>query len=51
MLFVRFSYYKNRKLHCTMRCGAERCTITYGVVRLFHFAGDFGTIIAVCAVW
>ena len=30
-----------------MRCGAVRCTITYGAVWLCHFAGDFGVVFAV----
>ena len=42
---------QNRKSHCTMRCGAVRCKITCGVVRLCHFAGGFGAVFTVCAVY
>ena len=27
------------------------CNITCGAVRLYHFAGDFGAIFVVCAVY
>ena len=36
------------KPQTTLRCDAMRCTITYGAVRLYHFAGDFS---AVFTVW
>ena len=41
----------NIKPHCTMWCGAMRCTITCGAVWLCHFADDFGVIFTVCAVY
>ena len=41
----------NIKPHCTMWCGAVRCTITCGAVWLCHFADDFGVIFAICAVY
>ena len=34
---VRFSYYKIA--NCTVQC-----IVTYGAVRLFHFAGNFGAV-------
>ena len=46
MRFVRFSYYKTANRIAPY--GVVRCNITYGAVRLCHFAGDFG---AVCVVW
>ena len=49
MQFVQFSYYKTA--NCTAPCGVVRCTITCGVVWLCHFAGDFGAVFTVCAVW
>ena len=30
---------------------AVQCIVTYGIVRLCHFAGGFGAIFVVCAVW
>ena len=38
-------------LHHAMWYGVVRCTITCGTVRLCHFAGDFGTVFMVCAVY
>ena len=32
-------------------CGAVRCNITCGAVRLCHFAGGFGAVFAVCAIY
>ena len=52
--FMRFSYYKtaNRTAPCDVeRCGAVQCTITCGAVWLCHFAGGFGMIFTVCAVY
>ena len=52
--FMRFSYYKtaNRTAPCDVeRCGAVQCTITCSAVWLCHFAGGFGMIFTVCAVY
>ena len=49
MQFVRFSYYKTA--NHTAPCGVVQCTITCGAVRLCHFAGGFGAIFVVCAVY
>ena len=38
-------------MHCTMRCGVVRYTVTCGAARLCHFVGDFGVIFTVCAVY
>ena len=38
-------------LHHAVWCGAVRCNITCGVVRLCHFAGGFDAVFAVCAVY
>ena len=40
MRFVQFFYYKT-----------ANCTAPCGVVRLCHFAGSFGAIFVVCAVY
>ena len=55
--FVWFSYHKtaNRTTSCgVVRCDAlllaVRCTVTCSAVRLYHFAGGFSTVFAVCAV-
>ena len=46
---VRFSYYKTANR--TAPCGVVRCTITCCVMRLCHFAGGFGVVFAVCAIY
>ena len=60
MRFVRFSYYKtaNRTAPCgvvAVRYGAILlavwCNITCDAVRLCNFAGDFGVVFTVCAVY
>ena len=51
---VRFSYYKtaNCTASCSVvRCGAVRCTITCGVIRLYHFTDNFSAIFMICAVY
>ena len=35
----------NHKPHCTMWCGAVRCNITCGAMRLCHFASGFGAVL------
>ena len=47
-----FSYYKTT--NCTAPCGVVQCSallLVCGVVRLYHFVGDFGVVFAVCAVY
>ena len=38
-------------LHHVVWCGAVRCNITCGAVRLCHFVGGFDAVCAVYAVW
>ena len=46
--FVWFSYHKTANR--TTSCGVVRCGALLLAVRLYHFAGGFSMIFAVCAV-
>ena len=46
--YTIISLFREGVVQCGSLHHAERCTVTYSAMRLYHFVGCFGVVFAVC---